>query len=123
MLTGDLTPSTGSALVNGFDIRSKLSSARSEIGYCPQFDGLLDSLSGRQHLELFARLRGYHGRRLQEMVETTLTQLQLVEYGGRVVSAYSGGNKRKLSTAISLLAKPKIVLLVSACTCTCMYCI
>ena len=120
MLTGDLTPTTGSALVNGFDVRAKLSSARSEIGYCPQFDGILDSLTGRQHLELFARLRGYHGQRLQEMVESTLTQLQLVEYGGRVVGAYSGGNKRKLSTAISLLAQPKVILLVSvhvyACT-------
>ena len=113
MLTGDLSPSSGTAFVNGFDVKKRVSGARSELGYCPQFDGILDSLTGRQHLELFARVRGYHGRKLTNMVDRTLDQLQLSEYSGRVVGAYSGGNKRKLSTAIALLAQPKIVLLVS----------
>jgi ABC-type multidrug transport system ATPase subunit len=111
MLTGDLSPSSGTAFVNGFDVKKRVSGARSELGYCPQFDGILDSLTGRQHLELFARVRGYHGRKLTNMVDRTLDQLQLSEYSGRVVGAYSGGNKRKLSTAIALLAQPKIVLL------------
>ena len=113
VLTGDLAPSSGTAFVNDKDVVRHKSAARENLGYCPQFEGLLDHLTGQQHLALFARLRGHHGAKLTAMVEDALDKLQLREYASRAVGKYSGGNRRKLSTAIALLTEPEVILLVS----------
>ena len=113
ILTGDLAPSSGTAFVKNNDVVRQKSAVRRNLGYCPQFEGLLDQLTGRQHLALFARLRGHSGEKLRAMVDDALGRLQLSEYATRTVGKYSGGNRRKLSTAIALLTEPEVILLVS----------
>uniref|UniRef100_A0A3B5MBA0 ATPase AAA-type core domain-containing protein n=1 Tax=Xiphophorus couchianus TaxID=32473 RepID=A0A3B5MBA0_9TELE len=68
------------------------------IGYCPQFDALFDDLTAREHLQLYTRLRGIPWKD-QERVSLTHIHTHLFTPAG----TYSGGNKRKLSTAIPLL--------------------
>lgn len=57
MLTGDLKPTAGDAFVNGSSILLNLPAVQQQIGYCPQFDPLLDLMTGREHLRMFARLK------------------------------------------------------------------
>ncbi|XP_052266535.1 phospholipid-transporting ATPase ABCA3-like isoform X2 [Dreissena polymorpha] len=59
MLTGFIPTSSGTARVNGFDIRQDIANVRSSLGLCPQHDVLFDSLTVEEHLTFFARLKGY----------------------------------------------------------------
>lgn len=90
-----------------------MSSARQSIGYCPQFEALSGGLTGRQHLVLFSKLRGIPPHQLNDVVNDALNMLELMPHADKPVSAYSGGNCRRLSTAIALLANPPVILLVS----------
>ena len=58
MLTGDIAPTYGSALIGGYSVRTSMNKARQLIGYCPQFGGLLRLLTVREHLELYANVKG-----------------------------------------------------------------
>ncbi|OWZ19521.1 ABC transporter [Phytophthora megakarya] len=58
MLTGDVLPTNGTATLGGFDILTKQIEVRRQIGYCPQFDALFERMSVREHLELFAAIKG-----------------------------------------------------------------
>merc|ERR1711939_1257797 len=72
MLTGQLLPSLGNAVINGCDIVRNLQSARKCIGYCPQFDPILEAMTARHHLRMFGRLKGFSGRSLDTVVESML---------------------------------------------------
>jgi ABC-type multidrug transport system ATPase subunit len=58
MLTGDLPLSSGSITIDGYDVATDLVNVRRRIGYCPQYNGLVELLTGRETLCFFARLRG-----------------------------------------------------------------
>ncbi len=58
MLSGDVRPTSGQAFINGFNIPSQIRQAQHDIGYCPQNDPLLEYLTAREHLYLFAAIRG-----------------------------------------------------------------
>lgn len=111
MLTGEETVSSGDAFVGGYSIRSDLRKVRQQIGYCPQFDALLDHLTGRETLVMYARLRGIPERHIESCVENTLRGLLLEPYANKRVGTYSGGNKRKLSAGIALLGEPTVIFL------------
>ncbi|KAJ7372707.1 ATP-binding cassette sub- A member 3 [Desmophyllum pertusum] len=111
MLTGDETMSSGTAAVEGFDIRSNMNRVRQRVGYCPQFDALIDQLTGRELLFMYARLRGVPGGLIADVVEDLIQALLLQDHADKLTSSYSGGNKRKLSTAISLVGDPPVVFL------------
>ena len=113
MLTGDTEPSGGTAYVNGYSILTHLDQARRNLGYCPQFDALNPLLTGREHLRLYARLRGLSEASVNKYTEWCLKRLGLAPYADRAAGTYSGGNKRKLSTAIALIGRPSMVFLVS----------
>ena len=113
MLTGDTTPSHGDAIVDGHSVVDDMRKAQQSIGYCPQFDGLSGALTGREHLVLFSKLRGIPAAKLNDVVNQTLAVLELTQHANKPVRTYSGGNCRRLSTAIALLASPPVVLLVS----------
>lgn len=57
MLTGDILPTEGHARLAGYDIVSEQSHLRTLLGYCPQFEALLELLTVREHLELFSRIK------------------------------------------------------------------
>lgn len=82
-----------------------------EIGYCPQFDAVLGELTGEEMLTLLGRLRGISSKRLQPSVNKLVSLVGLTECASRPSSTYSGGNKRKLSTAMALIGDPPLVFL------------
>ena len=112
MLTGDTPVTSGKALLVSNLIEPGRKVVHHSVGYCPQVDSLIDPLTGRQHLTFYARLRGIPASHIKETVDWALTKLDLQEHADKLVKAYSGGNKRKLSIAIALLASPPLILMV-----------
>ncbi|MPC11282.1 ATP-binding cassette sub-family A member 3 [Portunus trituberculatus] len=82
-----------------------------EIGYCPQFDAVLGELTGEETLMLLGRLRGISDISLPHSVSELIFLVGLTECAKRPSSTYSGGNKRKLSTAMALIGDPPLVFL------------
>jgi len=81
------------------------------MGYCPQSDAIFELLTGREHLELFARLRGVPEAQVAQTASLGLARLGLPQYADRPAGTYSGGNKRKLATAVALVGDPAVVFL------------
>uniref|UniRef100_A0A8C3FS21 ABC transporter domain-containing protein n=1 Tax=Chrysemys picta bellii TaxID=8478 RepID=A0A8C3FS21_CHRPI len=108
MLTGDTEVTLGDACLKG---HSDLQSVHQNMGYCPQFDAINDLLTGREHLEFYCRLRGVPEEETPRVVQWGVSTLGLAQYADRPAGGYSGGNKRKLSTAIALLGAPPVVFL------------
>lgn len=73
------------------------------IGVCPQHDVLFRRLTGREHLRLFARLKGVERGAINAEIERLLEQTLLTEAGNRLANTYSGGMRRRLSIAIALV--------------------
>ncbi|XP_055359678.1 retinal-specific phospholipid-transporting ATPase ABCA4-like isoform X2 [Betta splendens] len=111
MLTGDTDVSSGEASVAGYSILREILDVHQNMGYCPQFDAIDELLTGREHLYLYARLRGVPEAEVPRVAEWGVRKLGLAEYAGRCAGTYSGGNKRKLSTAIAMIGCPPLVLL------------
>ncbi|XP_030067809.1 phospholipid-transporting ATPase ABCA3 [Microcaecilia unicolor] len=111
MLTGDETITAGDAYVEGHSILTNIKKVQQRIGYCPQFDALLDHMTGRETLSMYARLRGIPERYLGSCVENMLRGLLLESYADKLVRTYSGGNKRKLSAGIALIGGPPVIFL------------
>uniref|UniRef100_A0A3Q3SME2 ATP-binding cassette sub-family A member 2 n=1 Tax=Mastacembelus armatus TaxID=205130 RepID=A0A3Q3SME2_9TELE len=111
MLTGDECTTGGEAFINGNSILKDLLHVQQSIGYCPQFDALFDDLTAKEHLELYTRLRGIPWKDHQRVVQWALEKLKLTKYADKPAGTYSGGNKRKLSTAIALIGYPSLIFL------------
>uniref|UniRef100_A0A3P9KJX1 ABC transporter domain-containing protein n=1 Tax=Oryzias latipes TaxID=8090 RepID=A0A3P9KJX1_ORYLA len=108
MLTGDTMVTSGEAFLAGKSILREIDEVHQNMGYCPQFDAINELLTGREHLELYAVLRGVPGN---EVAEWGIRKLSLLKYADKRAGSYSGGNMRKLSTAISLIGAPPVVFL------------
>ncbi|KAH7957727.1 hypothetical protein HPB52_022524 [Rhipicephalus sanguineus] len=97
--------------VGGFEITSNLCRAFKMLGYCPQHDALWNNLTIREHLQLFAALRGIRYNEIESVTNWLMDKLNIREHADKRAKQLSGGTKRKLSYAISMLGKPRIVLL------------
>ncbi|XP_042898603.1 phospholipid-transporting ATPase ABCA3 isoform X2 [Parasteatoda tepidariorum] len=111
MLTGDCFPTEGNAFTHRSSLRSDLKRFQSYLGYCPQFDALIDRLTGREILSLFARLRGMSRSGLVLRVNKLIKMIDLQAHADKQTRFYSGGNKRKLSVGIALIGSPPLILL------------
>uniref|UniRef100_A0A803VUS2 ABC transporter domain-containing protein n=1 Tax=Ficedula albicollis TaxID=59894 RepID=A0A803VUS2_FICAL len=111
MLTGDESITSGDAFVDGHSILANIKKVQQRIGYCPQFDALLEHMTGRETLSMYARLRGIPERYGGSCVENMLRGLLLEPHADRLVRTYSGGNKRKLSAGIALIGGPPVIFL------------
>ena len=109
-LTGQRHPTSGSAFINGIPITNQ-SKIRRFVGYCPQFDALFDLLTAEEHLKFYGKLKGLEGDELDQQIDMLLNILNLNKYRSRQAKTYSGGNKRKLSVAMSMIGNPPILLL------------
>ncbi|KAM7269434.1 hypothetical protein ACFE04_024931 [Oxalis oulophora] len=112
-LTG-ITPVTGGdALIYGHSIRSStgMANIRKIIGVCPQFDILWEALSGEEHLHLFASIKGLPPSSIKSVAEKSLAQVKLTPAAKMRAGSYSGGMKRRLSVAISLIGDPKLIIM------------
>ncbi|XP_066509169.1 ATP-binding cassette sub-family A member 2-like [Hoplias malabaricus] len=111
MLTGDESTTGGEGFIGGHSILRELLRVQQSIGYCPQFDALFEDLTAREHLELYTRLRGIPWKDQERVVQWALEKLELTKYADKPAGTYSGGNKRKLSTAIALIGYPSLIFL------------
>ncbi|XP_061690398.1 phospholipid-transporting ATPase ABCA1-like isoform X3 [Syngnathoides biaculeatus] len=111
MLTGDTTVTSGEAFLAGKSILRELDQVHQNMGYCPQFDAVNELLTGREHLELYAILRGVPGEEVCDVAEWGIRRLGLLKYADKATGSYSGGNLRKLSTAMALIGAPPVVFL------------
>lgn len=85
--------------------------AHCHMGHCPQSDAIFELLTGREHLELFARLHGILDAEVAQTVNLGLAHLGLPQYADWPMGTYSIGNKRKLATAVALVGDPPVVFL------------
>ncbi|KAM4628696.1 phospholipid-transporting ATPase ABCA1 [Polymixia lowei] len=111
MLTGDTSITCGQAFLNHHSVLTEMERVHQLMGYCPQFDAISDLLTGREHLELYARLRGVPEDAVAKVSQWGVKKLGLTQYADREAGGYSGGNRRKLSTAISLIGAPPVIFL------------
>lgn len=81
------------------------------IGYCPQFDAVLDDLTGYETLIMFCLLRGIAFDESKIVAENLAREFDFDRHLHKRVKEYSGGNKRKLSTAIALIGDPPVLYL------------
>ncbi|KAJ3599928.1 hypothetical protein NHX12_033882 [Muraenolepis orangiensis] len=111
MLTGDTSITYGEAFLHQHSVLTEMERVHQLMGYCPQFDAISDLLTGREHLEFYARLRGVPEDAVAKVAQWGVRKLGLSQYAEREAGGYSGGNKRKLSTAISLIGSPPVIFL------------
>ncbi|CAN1300049.1 ABC transporter A family member 7 [Linum perenne] len=111
MMIGLTKPTLGTAYVQGLNIQTHMDYVYTNMGVCPQHDLLWETLTGREHLLFYGRLKNLKGSVLTRAVEDSLRSLNLFNGGvaDKQAGKYSGGMKRRLSVAISLIGDPKVV--------------
>ncbi|KAL3819227.1 hypothetical protein ACJIZ3_005132 [Penstemon smallii] len=111
MMNGLLEPTSGTASIEGLDLRNQMHMIHTIMGVCPQYDLIWDTLTGREHLRFYGRLKNLSGSSLKKAVDDSLRGVDLLQDGNKFAGKYSGGMKRRLSVAIALIGNPKIVYL------------
>ncbi|MBZ2410678.1 ATP-binding cassette domain-containing protein [Streptomyces albidoflavus] len=101
----------GRVEVAGIDVRTRADDVRSQIGLLGQNAAVDEELSGRQNLEMFGRLYHLGARRAGERADELLEQFGLTETGTKAVKQYSGGMRRRLDLAASLISRPQVLFL------------
>ena len=153
MLTGDTSPSSGTAIISGYDIRTHIRKVmlftivcivilsdfvpvnyvmqmlirsitmlnalrivcfshikvQKKIGYCPQFDALIERMTGRELLTMFARLRGIPERLISQAVETEVTRLDLTQYASKLCGKYRYEMPKPICTPKTILMHYQIL--------------
>lgn len=104
-----LKPDAGTAVVDGHDVATHPAEVRHAISLTGQFAAVDEKLTGRENLVLIARLR--HEKDTGRIADDLLDRFSLTEAGGRAVSTYSGGMRRRLDIAMSLIGNPSVVFL------------
>jgi ABC-2 type transport system ATP-binding protein len=109
ILTTLLKQDGGTAIVNGFDVASQPDHVRQSLSLTGQFAAVDEILTGQENLIMIARLR--HLKHPRQVADELLTRFGLTDAANRRVSTYSGGMRRKLDLAMSLVGTPPILFL------------
>lgn len=104
-----LKADTGGIVINGFDIEKNPVGIRSSISLTGQFAAIDEILTGRENLQMIAKLR--HLKNPNSIVDELINRFGMSEAADRRVSTYSGGMKRRIDIAMSLVGNPKIIFL------------
>ena len=104
-----LRPDAGTATVDGFDVATQAADVRESISLTGQFAAVDEILTGRENLVLVARLR--HLEDVGQIADDLLARFQLTDAAERRVSTYSGGMRRRLDIAMSLIGNPPVIFL------------
>src|SRR5579875_3080570 len=106
-----LQPDGGVLRVGGYDVRRQAAAVRRIIGLAGQFAAIEPAMTGRENLEMVARLFGQNRKSARASSAAVLAALGLTEAGGRLVRTYSGGMRRRLDLGASLVGAPRLLLL------------
>jgi ABC-2 type transport system ATP-binding protein len=106
-----LSPDAGELRVVGHDVRREPAAVRRSIGLAGQSAAVEPAMTGRENLEMVARLFGQDARSARVNSAKVLEQLGLADAAGRLARTYSGGMRRKLDLAASLVGAPRLLLL------------
>ncbi|MBB6498356.1 ABC transporter ATP-binding protein [Pedobacter cryoconitis] len=109
ILTTLLKQDSGSVIVNGFDVSLNPGNVRQSISLTGQFAAVDEILTGRENLVMIARLR--HLKDPRQVADDLLNRFDLTAAADRAVSTYSGGMRRRLDIAMSLVGKPLLIFL------------
>ncbi|NGP06274.1 ATP-binding cassette domain-containing protein [Rhodococcus sp. 14C212] len=110
VLTTLVRPTVGRALVEGLDVVTDAMDVRRRIGVTGQYAGLDEFLTARENLELIGRLAGLHGR-ARARADTLIDRLGLLDLASRRVGELSGGSRRRVDLAASLVGSPSVLFL------------
>ncbi len=111
ILTTLLKPDEGSASVGGHDVMRSPGEVRAIIGLTGQYAAVDELLSGRENLVMIGRLLGIGERQARERADELLTMFDLAESAKKIVKQYSGGMRRRLDLAASLVGRPRFLFL------------
>lgn len=106
-----LRPDEGVVRVAGHDVRTDAAAVRARIGLLGQHAALDEELDGRQNLEMFGRLHHLGARRARTRADELLARFGLADTGRKPVARYSGGMRRRLDLAASLITDPEVLFL------------
>jgi ABC-2 type transport system ATP-binding protein len=111
ILTTLLRPDSGAAWVTGLDVLREPQRVRARIGLTGQSTAVDDYLTGRENLELVGRLCHLYAGEARARADDLLHRVDLVDAADRTVKTYSGGMRRRLDVAASLIARPLVLFL------------
>eukprot|EP00727_Mastigamoeba_balamuthi_P000980 m51a1_g1088 putative atp-binding cassette sub-family a member 5 (1369) ;mRNA; r:51425-56735 len=111
LLTGQAEPTSGSATIAGKSVSEDPAAALRDMGYCPQFDALLDDLSVRENLEFYAAVKGIPRSARDARVQALIHALDIEEHADKPAKNVSGGTKRKASFCNAVAAGPALLVL------------
>jgi len=106
-----LPPDGGEAFVNGFDVVRQAKDVRRSIGLTGQYAAVDEYLTGRENLEMMGKLYHLSTSDSKQRASELLEEFDLIEAAGRIAKTYSGGMRRRLDLALSLVATPPILFL------------
>jgi oleandomycin transport system ATP-binding protein len=106
-----LRPDAGAATVNGFDVRRQPDRVRMSIGLTGQFASVDEDLTGVQNLVMIGQLLDLSKRAARQRADELLAWFDLTEAAGKVAKNYSGGMRRRLDLAASLVGRPQVIFL------------
>lgn len=106
-----MTPDGGTARIAGHDIATEPTSVRAAIGVTGQFAAVDELLTGQENLQLIADLKGVAPGNDKRIITELLERFDLVESAQKLASTYSGGMRRKLDLAMTLIGDPRIIFL------------
>ncbi|TPX41335.1 hypothetical protein SeLEV6574_g06147 [Synchytrium endobioticum] len=109
ILSGMARPTAGDALIYGFSVKNQMHRIRKIMGVCPQHDILFDDLTAREHIELYAGLKGVPRDQHEPLTQERLAAVKLLTVANQRTGTYSGGMKRRLSMVIATIGDPKII--------------
>jgi len=111
MLTGFLTPTSGSAVINGHDIVTDSLEARRCIGYLPEGAPSYSEMTVRSFLEFIARARGFQGKKAIRAAGAAIERLNLDRVPEQTIETLSKGFKRRVGLAQAIIHDPKVLIL------------
>ena len=111
LLSTVLSPTSGTAKVDGHDLLAEPAEVRAAIGILPEIWGLYGRLTARENLRYYGRLHRMNGSALEQRIETVIAELEMAEYADRRVEPFSRGMKQKVALGKALIHDPRTMLL------------